>query len=464
VRVAKLSPWIIGVSLVSLSGCAGYQPKPIVPQEVLRDLRQVRLEALRPVEPVSSSTAPALDLADGLSADEAVVAGLFLNPGLRSFRKERGVAEGELVAAKLLSNPELEITWLYIENFTKSFMTGGFDIGLRWSPPRPGERAAKSARAEARIGEVRAQIADEEWRLAADIRKAHAALWGAQERRRYADAALALQERVRKFIRDKRDLGDASRLEANLIELEYFETVRERVAILSEEERARLELNRLLGLPPRLVLPLQPGPVPMTYRAFGLEPNVLETTMIDRRPGLAAAKEEYEQAEQSLRLAYIQRIPWFRFGPVYEQDAEPGGSAVNKFGLSFGIELPLFNLNQGEIARLEASRDKLRDGFSAKVHAARAEVHDAEQVLRTHERVVRLFADVIRPALDENAELTDAALALGDVNVLQFVTAQSKVLKGRRDLIEAHIDYWKAVFDLERALGARLEEIDGRKE
>jgi outer membrane protein TolC len=71
---------------------------------------------------------------------------------------------------------------------------------------------------------------------------------------------------------------------------------------------------------------------------------------------------------------------------------------------------------------------------------------------------------VIRPALDENAELTDAALALGDVNVLQFVTAQAKVLKGRRDLIEAHLDYWKAVFDLERALGARLDEVDGRGE
>jgi outer membrane protein TolC len=186
--------------------------------------------------------------------------------------------------------------------------------------------------------------------------------------------------------------------------------------------------------------------------------------MVDRRPGLSAAREEYEQAEQTLRLAYIQRIPWFRFGPVYERDVETDSGGINKFGLSLGLELPLANLNQGEIARLEAARDKLREGFTAKIHAARAEVHEAEQALRTHERLVRLFQDVIRPALDENAELTDAALALGDVNVLQFVTAQAKVLKGRRDLIEAHLDYWKAVFDLERALGARLDEVDGRGE
>ena len=58
------------------------------------------------------------------------------------------------MAAGLLPNPELEMTWLFIENVTKSFLTGGFDVGLRWAPPRPGERAAKRARAEARIGEV----------------------------------------------------------------------------------------------------------------------------------------------------------------------------------------------------------------------------------------------------------------------------------------------------------------------
>ena len=174
-------PWWLAVFVVMLSGCATYQPKPIVPREVLRDLQRVRLEALQP--PESTSMSPAFDLADGLSTDEAVAVGLFLNPGLRTFRRERGVAEGELVAAGLLPNPELEITWLFIENITKSFATAGFDVGLRWAPLRPGERAAKRARAEARIGEVRAQIADEEWRLAADVRKAHAALWGAQERR-----------------------------------------------------------------------------------------------------------------------------------------------------------------------------------------------------------------------------------------------------------------------------------------
>ena len=449
--------------LLTSFGCATYQPKPIVPLEVLRDLQRVRVEALQ--GPAHGATPPrAFDVSDPLSADRAVAVGLVLNPELRSFRKERGIAEGELIAAGLLANPELELTWLYIDNITRSFATGGFDVGLRWGPPRPGERGAKRVRAQARIDEVRAQIADEEWRLAADVRKAHAGLLVAAERRRFADAALQLQERVRKFLRDKREVGDASRLEANLIELEYFETLREREAILAEEERARLELNRLLGVPPRAVLALQPGTGPPTYREFTLQPAALEVVMINRRPGLSAAKAEYEQAEQNLRLAYIQRIPWFRFGPAYERDVEGGGGTIDKFGLSLGIEIPIANLNQGEIAKLEAARDKLHDGFTARVHAARAEVHEAQRALEVQQRLVRLFQEVIGPALDENAQLTDAALTLGDVNVLQFVTAQAKVLRGRRDLIEAQLEYWKAVFELERVLGARLDDVHGREE
>jgi outer membrane protein TolC len=453
---------VLAVLGLAVSGCATFQPKPLVPQDVLRDLQRVRLEAL---EAVATSPGdprpPAFQLADGLSSDEAVAVGLFLNPALRAFRRERGVAEGQVVAAGVLANPELEVTWLHIENFTRSLATSGFDIGLRWAPPRPGEIGARRARAEARLAEVRAQVADAEWKLAADVRKAHAALWAARERRRFADAALALQARVRNVLRDKRELGDASRLEANLIELEYLETLRERELILTEDARAREDLNRLLGLAPRAEIVLQGEE--LAYRGLRLHPGVLERVMVARRPDLRAAREEYEQAQQQLRLAHIQRIPWFRFGPAFERDGGEEGT-VNKLGIGVAFEIPLANLNRGELHQLDAARERLREGFAAKVHAARSEVADALRMLRAQERLVRLFEDEIRPALDENAQLTDAALELGEVNVLQFVAAQSRVLKSRREFIEARLDYWKAVFDLERALGARVSEVEGREE
>ena len=123
---ARLAQATVGVVVfgVALGGCMSFQAKPIVPLDVLRDLQRVRLEGLTAVAPAPHDTPfPHFDLSDGLSADEAVAVALFLNPGLRAFRKERGVAEGEVVAAGVLPMPSFEVTWLSIENFTKSLAT-----------------------------------------------------------------------------------------------------------------------------------------------------------------------------------------------------------------------------------------------------------------------------------------------------------------------------------------------------
>src|SRR5262249_20729938 len=159
---------------------------------------------------------------------------------------------------------------------------------------------------------------------------------------------------------------------------------------------------------------------------------------------------------------HIRRIPWFSFGPAYQRDGSAEEGAVNKIGLGVSLEIPLANLNRGELLRLDAARDRLREAFAARVHTARGEVHEALTAVHAQERLVELFDATVRPALDENARLTDAALELGDINVLEFVTAQSKVLRVRREGIDARLDYWKAIFDLERAVGAVIDVVNGK--
>ncbi len=446
-----------------VAGCGSYERKPLAEQDIYRELQAIRLEALRPSASEQATTAPpAFDASDGLSADEAVAVALFLNPDLRAFRKERGVAEGELISAGLLPNPELQVAWVQIEHFTSSLATSGFDVALNWAPPRPGELGAKQARAQARIDEVKAQIALEEWRLAAEAREAYAALLAAEERLRLAESSLRLQERIRQFIRDKRQLGDASSLDVNLVDIEFTAILREELTVRNERDRTRLELNRLLGLPPHLELRLQVAGDPLTYSPFSLDLPTLERASIAHRPDLLALKEKYEQAEQSLRLAYIQRWPWFRFGPAYARD-EINGAAGNRWGVGLGIDLPLGNLNQGEIARLEAEREKLRESFAARLHEARGEVHEAYRNLEAQARLIRLFEESIRPALEENVRLTEAGFQAGELNLLQVITTQDKALKSRREGLQTRFEYWKAVCELERATGVRLRDIEGTK-
>ncbi len=448
---------LIFAALVSLmvftSGCTAYRHKPIVDRQVLRELQVIRLESLGPA-------APSIANSNGLSQQDAVAVALYLIPSIRSFRKERGIAEGELVSARLLPNPEIQVSIL--ATLANPIAIGSSALSAAVSPFRPGERDVRTARAHARIEEVRYHISAEEWKLAADVKKTYLTVWALQEQANIDETSVRLQERIRKLFHDKKELGDASRLDLNLVNLEYAQTLRQREVTAGALERARQELRRLLGLPPLYDLALKADPDPLAYRAFRLNESDLESLMIERRPQLASAKQEYEQAEQNLRIAYIQRIPWFRLGPSYEQESGGGEGTTNRLGAGLGLDLPILNHNQGIIASQEALRDKLKEGFTAQVHSARADLNEAVRNLRAQERLIRLYETSIRPALEENAELTEAGIQVGEFNLLQLITTQDKVLKSRKEFVDAELEYWKAVIDLESAIGAPITDIEGR--
>ncbi len=455
----KLSPGLLCIVVcLGTAGCGAYHRKPIADRQVLHDLQTIRLEALAPVQAKPDQNAPNIDTANGLSVDEAAALALYLNPNLRAFRKERGVAEGQLVSARLLPNPEISSSAL--ANLVGGGGIGSSSLAALFSPPRPGERGARISRARAKIEEVKNQISAEEWQLAADVRKAYLTVSALEDQLKIDDASVRLQERIRRFFLQKRELGDASRLDLNLVNVEYALALRQREVTSSDRGRARQALLQLLGLPPLYDLKLKASSDSIAYRPLHLDPGILESLMIERRAQLAAAKQEYEQAEQDLRLAYIQRIPWFRVGPSWERESGKSEGTVDRLGITLGLDLPLLNLNQGLIASLEGTRDKLRDGFTAKVHLARAELNEAYRNLQAQERLIRLYRDSIQRTLDENVELTESGFQLGEFNLVQLVATQDKVLRSRREFVNTELEYWKAAFDLEAAIGAHLSEAE----
>ncbi len=443
---------------VPLVACSsGYQSRPLPDRQVLVDLRAIQLESLQPACPSTSAAEPTkFDASDGLSIDEAVAVGLYLNADLRAFRYERGVAEGELVAAGVLPNPELSLQWLRIPGFTKSLATAGIDLGISWQPPRPGERDAKRAAATARIEQVREEITGEEWRVASEVRVAYVELAGLSERLRLADLAVKAQQRVRDYVREQVKGGVATRLDASLADLEYVGGLRDRESLAADRDRSQLGLNRLLGLSPRAAFRLQGADRVLAFKALVLDAERLEDVALERRPDLAAARFGYERAQQDLRLACIQRIPWFNFGPAYSRDGSKGETPTDKFGLSLGFELPIANRNEGEIAKLGAARDKQREEFVAKVFGARAEIHESLQDVIAEERLIRLFEQSVEPALAESEKILQTGIDEKEVDLLRYLATQEKALEGRRTHVESLEKYWTAVFGLERAVGSHL--------
>jgi outer membrane protein TolC len=446
----RISVLLLLAFALGATACTGYRRRPLVDRQVLKDLQSIQLQAL---------TGPAqkpLTTAEGLSLDESVAAGLYLNPDLRAFRSERGIAEGELISARLVPNPDIAVSAL--ANLSGSGGLGSTAASFVASLRRPGEKSARVARAQALMEVVNSQISAQESRLAAEIRKAYLSELAAEEQARLAEASLKLQQRIKTYYEQKVQLGDASRLDLNLVSIEYSQALRDQQKTSSQLDQARQSLNRLLGLPPTYSLKLRASAVILGYLPFHLDLASLELTALDNNGELGALKHEYEQAEQDLRLAYLQRIPWFHLGPGYERESGGHEGTTNRLGLAFGLDLPVFNWNQGEIAIREAARDKVRDEFTAKLHSVEGDLNEAYRNLKAQEQLIQLFKDSLQPALEENAQLTEAGFQVGELNLIQLIETQDKVLKSRRDYIDAELEYWKAAADLEAASGVRISD------
>ncbi len=217
----------------------------------------------------------------------------------------------------------------------------------------------------------------------------------------------------------------------------------------------RIFVENLPSFAQKIAVPLEVEGDPLSFERVPIAPPVLESVMVHNRPRLQAALAVYEQAEVDVDLAYLYRWPWFGVGPAYEREAESNDPVNERVGVNLTIvNVPVFNQNQGQIAITEARRERLRLDFAARVHEGRAELHEAIRNLRAQESLIDLFHARIRPALEENASLTEAGFEMHEFNLVQLITTQDLVLRNRREFVRAQLEHGKAIYDLERAIGA----------
>jgi outer membrane protein, heavy metal efflux system len=419
--------------LFLLAGCSSYEPEPLNERKLLEDLRSIRLDLP----------------ADGLLPDQAVALALVHNPELGVWRRAHEIAEKVVVSEGAWSNPQFRPS---VENLISS---GGnplsLAMGLRIFPGPPGESAARLARAEAKERKTLAQIEDQETKVAARVRIAHAKAVMLEEKLRIVEASQRLQAHVSEAI-DRRLIGfAATRLDETLVLLRSEELRNERGALESQREGALAELGLLLGASPgapiRVRRPAQdPAPPPARSQ------QELEDEALKERADLRALKEEYEAKEQSLRLAHLAHVLWPRF-------LEPGVEKLPRgYSLELGaaFEIPIFNSGSADIAVAEAERRMARESFAAKLQAVRGEILEARMELREAERRRRHYADRLEPALKQAEEVVKAALEAGEADTLKLVSIEMRVLDARRDAAQARFDLERRKVGLALAAGTIL--------
>jgi outer membrane protein TolC len=369
--------------------------------------------------------------------DDVAVLALQNNPDLLAARAQHGIAAAQLREAGILPNPTVAGTFSRIISGpgTTNPITASLSMDMRSLLLLPTRRAA----AQQALRQTDASVLWEEWQVIAKARILVIDLVSGEEQlRAITQAEHVVGERAANG-REALASGDGA-IGTMLPDLSAEADMRRQLDdITHQQAQRRADLNKLLGVAPATIFPLQERIV-----LPPLEPEAIAEalhTIVSRRPDLLALQYGYQSQEEQVRGAIRAQFPVLSLGVGGERD----NTDVRSAGPQISFELPIFDRNQGKIAAERATRLQLHDEFTARLIEAEHEV----LALLADQELLRGQLDAKRPQLSvlaSAAEQAEAAYRAGDLDERGFVdilvarsAKEQEVLTMEQNLLEQQV-------------------------
>jgi cobalt-zinc-cadmium efflux system outer membrane protein len=363
-----------------------------------------------------------------LTIDGAVAEAVQANLSLLAERSNLSIADAAAISARLRPNPVLSGGADSLD-----LLGTGFDTTNQAGPPQysvrvdvPFERGHKrEMRTEVAFQAKRvaeAQFAEAVRHLKLDVTLAAIDVLEARAKLQLAEDNLAALTQLLQLNQQRFESGAIPQLEvtrSRVAMLQYRGNVKTAQLALNE---ARLKLLPLLGKQPdetRVDIDDRLG------TGLAPEPNlaVLQQTARATRPDLLALRNDQARTQADLKLELAQGKVDYTLGAEYRREQGVNGRG-NMLGLFFSVPLPLFNRNQGDIARAEAERDKAGRLLAAGETNAAGEVASAYQEFQSaSELLAEIERELLTPTLEARAGVTYMYQA-GATSLLDVLDAQ----------------------------------------
>jgi len=383
---------------------------------------------------------PGASLDDGLTEDEAVAIALWNNAAFQELLVDLGIARGDLIQAGLLPNPEFVYFWPMSEKPYKYLFD--FPIEAIWLRPI---RVKSAAREADRVAERLTQAGLD---LMRDVRQAYADVVLAHDRVRVAREGVSLRGRIAELAEKRFKAGDTSEQEAATGKIDSAQAQQDAARIESDVPVFEERLRNLMGIGPlRGPLCLDPLPPPGCHQ---LDADDLTKEALATRPDALAATEAVAAAEARLKFA---KLGWVRLLGIADATS---GKESHVLGPALRFTVPLFNWNQGNIARAEAELERAVRNQKTVAYQIILDVHRSYYQYRQSCNELAVLRAKVRPEVEGAVRRAQAGYKAGNVAI--FIVLETTRQRLDTDLREAQLHgdlrrYWA---ELERSVGRRL--------
>ena len=433
--------WVMLTIAIGITGCQTAPPAPDRTTVAAHLTQRVGHTVPAHTGPAQVTLPPGAAFEDGVTEDEAVAIALWNNAAFQELLADLGVSRGDLIQAGLLPNPEI---LLYFSVPDKPFRYL-FDFALESLWLRP--IRVKSAAMEAdRTADRLAQAGLD---LMRDTRQAYADVVLAKERVRVAGESVKLRGRIAELAEKRLKAGDISPQEAATARIDALQAEQDATRIGYDVPVLEERLRNLMGIGPlRGPLPLDPSPPPacQTFDVDALAQEAMAT-----RPDALAAAEAAAAAEARLKFA---RLGWVRLLGI--GDATAGHRNGHELGPGLRFTVPLFNRNQGGVARAEAELERAVRNQKTVAYQIILDVQRSYTQYRQACAELDVLLGKVRPEVEGNVRRAQAAYQEGNVPIfIVLATTQQLIDNYLREAV-LHGDLRRFLAELERGVGRRL--------
>jgi len=407
-----------------------------------------------------------IDPVGGIRVEQLIQMALERNAELLAARQRIAEAQGLLLQAGFRPNPGFEVSVIngsILGSAGEREITVGYAHTFEFGGKR--ERRVEVARLGAELAQL--EIADHERNLKADIKARYGEALAAARNLETAERLLELNQQGYQLTQARVREGEAAPFEQGLLQVEIGRIESDRLLFENQVARLILELKTLAGMnldeSLRLNGDLSTPPVTITL-AEAIE------RALGERPDLKIARLEENLAEAEVRLARAEATPnligfarYTRVTSRFDQFGMNGAGALvpirdtdNLFTAGVSLTLPTRNRNQGNIQAAAARREAagLRRQFVEQV--VRREVNAAYSRYETARRALEIFDQRVIAQAQDNLRIIRAAYGLGELRVFDVINEQRRLVDTQKAYTEVLREYYLALVELERAVGAPL--------
>lgn len=376
------------------------------------------------------------------------------NARILSARHRLSAARADSITAGLLPNPSLDVAGL---GFTHGVVTGGREevtFGLAQQAPLFGSLGLRREAAQQLANSEEREAAETVWQTLCDVKAAYLRLQLAQSRAAIFAAGKADLDRAFAIISERVSGGANPRYDRARIAIERGNLGTRQADAEVELAEARVALALAVGGSLKSAELTATAEMGAPAESVQGAPELTALAM-ERRPSAKAAELRIEANQTNVRYFARARLPVPELRVAYGRYLRVPG-ANESGGAFFGginLPLPLFDRNQGRIARAEAEVQLADTERGAIRRQIQLDVESAHAELAIRARAYRSFKGEITA---EVASLRTAAEMLykeGRSSVLELLDAYRAFLESEERGLELRGKALRASFDLERAIG-----------